>query len=71
MDSKYKLTLPEVCLTIMGLPINIAKKVIFANGYECRIISEDGRGFLSELDESGSRVNIEIMSGVITRSYPG
>jgi hypothetical protein len=70
MESKYKLSTVEVSLAVRGLPVEIAEKIIYGNGYECRVMSKDHKSFMIEMDESNSRINIIIMAGIVTDAHP-
>jgi len=69
LKDEHRLTTIEVALAVRGLPVEIAEKMIHGNGYECRVSARDGKGFMLEMDNSGSRINITIMAGIVTDAH--
>lgn len=63
--SGNRLTAAELCLSIKNLPMQVAEKIIKANGYEYRISSQDGVSKCLTADYRPDRINISIMANVV------
>lgn len=60
----FKLSGPEICLAVRGLPETIAEKIIRGNGYEIGITARDNKGSLIGHADN-NRINLIIMAGVV------
>lgn len=58
----------EICLTVIGLPENIANKIILSHNYKIGISARDNFSDNSINSPSNNRINLTIMAGIVTQA---
>ena len=55
----------------IGLTINEANQRAEMIGYTCRVVEQDGRSLMVDMDVKSNRLNLRLKNGIVTGLYTG